>query len=114
MPRWWVLATSIFLWSTMVQAEVKRPLVLIPGILGSQLCDGTGSVVWGGVGSLWNFSRLELKPDGSSEDLRTCGVISHIVSIGPFWQADVYAPLLNELRSIGYNETNLLIFDYDW
>jgi len=36
----------------------QRPLVFIPGILGSELSDGSGNVIWGNRNSLSNYSSL--------------------------------------------------------
>ena len=43
------------------EAAPERPLVVIPGILGSKLCRADNSeLVWGGVGSLFNLTKLAL------------------------------------------------------
>jgi hypothetical protein len=42
------------------QLEPFRPLVFIPGILGTELLDEHGKVVWGDSSSLSNFEKLEL------------------------------------------------------
>jgi hypothetical protein len=83
-------------------AQAKRPLLFIPGILGSQLCDSAGSVVWGKAGSLWNFARLEITPTGPVEALSPCGPLTTVVSLGPFWQQDIYTPLLKSLNDWGF------------
>ena len=96
-------------------AQAKRPLLLIPGILGSQLCDSAGNVVWGKAGSLWNFARLEITPSGPLEPLKPCGPLTTVVSLGPFWQQDIYTPLLNSLHEWGFVDgQDLFVFDYDW
>ncbi|WP_157791167.1 esterase/lipase family protein [Bradyrhizobium japonicum] len=101
------------------EAQVKRPLIFIPGILGSRLCEvepggKSGEVIWGDLGSLSDFGILELKLDGSEKPLKPCGLIQTIVSLGPLWQADVYTSLLRHLKAIGYDNDQLFIFDYDW
>jgi pimeloyl-ACP methyl ester carboxylesterase len=115
MRRWLLLFTVGFLWwNTAADAQIKRPLVFIPGILGTRLCDEQNNLIWGGLSSLSNFGQIDLLAD-QPRNLHKCGLIKTIVSLGPFWQADIYTPLLTHLGTIGYHEgTNLIIFDYDW
>lgn len=98
-------------------AAPERPLIFIPGILGSRLCDvGTGEVVWGELPSYSRFSELALPIDGSAAPLRhkACGIIEQIEVLGP-WKVHQYDDLINTLRSLGYTEgVDLFVFDYDW
>ena len=53
------------------QAQPERPVIIIPGILGSKLCEKDGGrVVWGNRDSLANFAELEVPPSAASADLR--------------------------------------------
>jgi pimeloyl-ACP methyl ester carboxylesterase len=98
-----------------VESEPKRPLVLIPGILGSKLCDENGNVVWGTGRSLSNLEQLDLTPDGTGIKLQHCGLINKIEILGPLYAIKAYDKLTIFLHSIGYVEgKNLFIFDYDW
>jgi pimeloyl-ACP methyl ester carboxylesterase len=98
------------------QSQPKRPIVIVPGILGSKLCNGS-EVVWGNVSSLRNFARLDLiGPEG--EALKPCGILDEIAVLGPFWKIDAYRGLIETLHSLGFLETgdhpNMYIFAYDW
>jgi pimeloyl-ACP methyl ester carboxylesterase len=91
----------------------KRPLVVVPGILGSKLCNGS-EVVWGNRSSLSNFSRLDLAAS-TSEVLAPCGLLDQVSVLGSFWKIDAYGGLIEKLKSLGYEEgKTLFVFDYDW
>ncbi|MGV3635190.1 MAG: hypothetical protein ACO1NY_12645, partial [Pseudorhodoplanes sp.] len=79
------------------QFKAERPLVLVPGLLGSRLCrpdpanPKTMQVVWGTVGALRQFPTIRLSHDvGASDPIRPCGVVREIVYLGLYKQ-DVYA-----------------------
>jgi hypothetical protein len=58
-----LVSLSMFFCTAATSAPIpKRPLVFIPGILGSKLVKG-GETLWGSdaIASLRNFLRLELK-----------------------------------------------------
>jgi pimeloyl-ACP methyl ester carboxylesterase len=92
---------------------VQRPVVVVPGILGSKLCTTTGEIVWGSGSSLSNFSRLQLNSD-SPEALVPCGLIDKIEILGPIYSIKAYTALLAHLKGIGFGGSNLHLFDYDW
>jgi pimeloyl-ACP methyl ester carboxylesterase len=95
------------------QSTQQVPLVFIPGILGSKLCDGD-NVVWGGLGSLRRFSQLDTFTD-RGQRLKPCGILDRIQILGPFWANDGYNKIVAFLSTLGYQETsNLLLYDYDW
>ncbi|MGD9923793.1 MAG: hypothetical protein AB7V13_20475 [Pseudorhodoplanes sp.] len=104
-------------------ADVKpeRPLVLVPGLLGSRLCrpdakdPGKTEVVWGTLGALRRFPSIRLAHRADATDpVRPCGVVREIVYLGIYKQ-DVYAPIIRHLQKIGYREDrNLFVFAYDW
>lgn len=98
----------------------RRPLIFVPGILGSRLCrpnpDNPAEpiVVWGTLGALPSFSALRLSADGSRDDIKPCGLVREVVYLGLFTQ-DIYAPILAHLSQSGYRENrDLFVFDYDW
>lgn len=93
-----------------------RPLIFVPGLLGSSLCragaDGQPLVVWGSVEALGHFPSLALDPDAN--DVVACGLLREISFLGIFSQT-VYAPIVDRLEAAGYREgETLFIFDYDW
>jgi pimeloyl-ACP methyl ester carboxylesterase len=112
----WVALTVVLTVPTMAQQrpEPFRPLILVPGILGTELLDEDDSVVWGNAGSLWNFSKLEIDAEGNSP-LHPGHLIKSVNVLGPFWTIHQYDGLLSLLQELNYVEgKNLFIFYYDW
>ncbi|GEM_PF-6098857 len=95
---------------------VQRPLVFIPGILGSKLCDTSGAVVWGNATSLRNLPKLELGREfPESAALVPCGPIRSIQVLGPIFSIKQYSSLFTSLAKMGFVEKkNFFIFSYDW
>src|SRR5688572_18396040 len=104
------LAASTFLGSTGTdpahaeQAPLapERPLVFVPGLLGSMLCrpaaDGGETVVWGTVDAMGQFPSLAV--DATSNDIKACGLIREISYLGIFSQT-VYGPFIDRLEQAG-------------
>src|SRR5829696_3522713 len=100
--------------------EPKRPLIFVPGLLGSRLCRPSQKnpnepvLVWGSLSALSQFLSLRLDPDGAKDETTPCGLLREVVFFGGFAQ-DVYAPVIAHLEQIGYAEgRNLFVFAYDW
>lgn len=101
--------------------QPERPLILIPGLLGSRLCrpdpssPKTAQVVWGTVSALRQFPTIRLSNESGADDsIRPCGVLREIVFLGLYKQ-DVYAPIIRHLEKTGYREgKTLFVFAYDW
>lgn len=92
-----------------------RPLVFIPGILGTELLDERGKIVWGDSASLSNFEMLELGASPALPPLHPGGLIKSINVLGPFWTIHQYDGLLSTLRALNFQEgQNFFIFYYDW
>jgi hypothetical protein len=51
-------------------AQSQRPVIAIPGILGSKLADANGEILWGDCGSLRNLGRLDPDPAGTRSKIR--------------------------------------------
>jgi pimeloyl-ACP methyl ester carboxylesterase len=100
-------------------AEPKRPLIFVPGLLGSRLCGQAPStpverVVWGTLRALAEFPTLRLGTDARGREVRPCGLLREVAIFGGFTQ-DIYGPVITHLESLGYQEErNLFIFAYDW
>jgi pimeloyl-ACP methyl ester carboxylesterase len=96
--------------------SISGPLIFIPGILGSRLCDRAEKVVWGHRGSLRKFSELALPFEFSPDQLqhRPCGLVDQIQMVGP-WRLHRYDHLINNLIGLGYEVgKSLFPFTYDW
>jgi pimeloyl-ACP methyl ester carboxylesterase len=102
-------------------ARPQRPLILVPGLLGSRLCrpdpadPSKTQVVWGTLAALRQFPTIRLSNDrGATDPIKPCGILREIVFLGLYTQ-DFYAPAIRHLEQIGYREgRELFIFDYDW
>jgi len=97
---------------------VSRPVVVIPGIMGSKLCDGAGNVLWGDRSSYTasRIAALRLPADINSRDMsiHSCGLIESVSIIPLFWESNVYSGLIETLHKIGYDDKDIIVFDYDW
>ena len=71
-------------WRAEAAAEPARPLIFVPGLLGSRLCraDPAGgaepNVVWGTLGALSAFPTLRLQPGTSDQGKKPCGLLRQI------------------------------------
>jgi pimeloyl-ACP methyl ester carboxylesterase len=109
----------------------KRPLVFIPGIIGSELWSGKERL-WGGLGDLLHFDKLaieggprDVEPLNTCSDAdlhdesksQTCGPVEAFSTLPPF-AIDQYASFFQLLEGLGYIRSgpnkNLYVFAYDW
>ena len=96
-------------------STTARPVVVIPGILGSKLAASDGTIVWGDRGSLSHFGRLDLDPAGENGEINVAGLVERIRVLGPFWTVHAYDDLLAHLRALGFRDGETLFpFAYDW
>jgi hypothetical protein len=96
------------------QQSLSSLLSLVPGILGSKLCEGR-DVLWGSASSLSNFNKLEIRPNSAGPDISSCGLVDRISVLGPFWTIHEYDGLIKTLTKLGYKEgSSLFVFHYDW
>lgn len=102
-------------------AAIQRPLILVPGLLGSRLCRPDPSdprkiqVAWGTFAALKQFPTIRLSHDNDASDpIKPCGIVREIVYLGLYTQ-DVYTPVIRHLEKTGYREDrDLFVFAYDW
>jgi pimeloyl-ACP methyl ester carboxylesterase len=108
----------VFLLFMTLQAICRSPVVVIPGIEGSKLCDSFGNVLWGDRSSYTaeRINALRLPPDPTTRDkgIHSCGLIQSLSIIPLLWDSNVYSGLLNTLKQIGYQDRDIIQFDYDW
>jgi hypothetical protein len=98
--------------------EIERPVIFLPGILGSKLCvnDEGSKLLWGGIGSYSNIDSLKLPLENPEKDsgVVACGIIENIKIVGPF-KVHQYDGLVDTLVGLGYErDKTLFLFDYDW
>jgi pimeloyl-ACP methyl ester carboxylesterase len=112
-----IIAFCNVCWPALLEAK-ERPVIVIPGIMGSKLCDASGSVVWGDRASYTQtrLHLLRLPPDPATRDrsIKSCGIIDSVNMIPLLWESNVYSGLIKKLRDIGYKDSEILQFDYDW
>jgi pimeloyl-ACP methyl ester carboxylesterase len=93
----------------------ERPVIVIPGLLGSKLTGQGGETLWGDRRSLRNFGRLDLNPTGLGPGVKIAGLVERIRLLGPFWTIHCYDDLLAYLRALGFRDGQTLFpFAYDW
>lgn len=114
---WTLTAVAVLFVSSFALAQPVRPLnpvIFLPGILGSKLCDGS-TVVWGNVlNTVRRFPDLELPLDPAANRLKPCGVLDDVQVLGPL-RAGIYNILFKTFADLGFKEgQNLFVFDYDW
>src|SRR6266702_1146748 len=87
--------------STAANAQ-SRPVIVIPGVMGSKLCDVNGKTVWG---DRLSYSRTRIKQlalprtfDPEQLPHKKCGLIDEVSIIPLFWETDVYNSLHDTLR----------------
>jgi pimeloyl-ACP methyl ester carboxylesterase len=112
-----IFAVIVLLLFAPAAFAVDRPLVFIPGILGSKLCERqSGNVIWGTRASLQNFKQLALPVtyDPAKLEHVSCGIIEDVQILGP-WRFHQYDNLFETLRGFGYAlNGDLFVFHYDW
>jgi pimeloyl-ACP methyl ester carboxylesterase len=99
-------------------AAVERPVVVIPGVEGSRLCDKSGEILWGDRRSYTysriNALRIPFGANGEESGIHSCGLITNVSLIPLFYQSEVYSTLITALHDVGYEDKDIIIFDYDW
>lgn len=96
------------------QNNIARPVVVIPGILGSRLCDSSGNVIWGNASSYRNLPKLDLTSTSNAARVEPCGLVDEVLVLPPF-SIRYYKGLLDALKGFGYEENKtLFVFPYDW
>ena len=110
--------------------DPKTPVILIPGITGSQLRDKqTGKVIWGRLGNLFgprdggrSLGLPVSGPPAPGEAVEAFEIIEKITLLGVF-RTKIYGPLIDALVQNGYvrgnlrsprAEDTLLVYPYDW
>ena len=104
--------------SPSVYATPERPLLFLPGILGSKLYKSTDDnfdkndlLLWGDLSSYRKFNQLELK---KGDNIIPHGIVESVQILGPI-RINQYKTLIDYLESLGYEKgRSLFLFSYDW
>ena len=89
----------------------RRPLVVVPSILGTRLADQRGRLLWGGVRRLY-FGP----PVGDEADVVTAGLLHGFTILPGLLHYDVFGGLLRFLAEVGgyVPGEDLHVVEYDW
>ncbi len=106
----------------MVDARTADALVLVPGIMGSELRDAHNRVVWGmKPGVLFRqlasrdvLKRLQLKPGAPDDGIRPSGLIAFPSYLPILDGIEPYTEMTEALRSTTLHPDAVLEFPYDW
>ena len=95
------------------QAREYRPVVFVPGLMGSTLVNKDGEQVWGGYGDvLSRFEQLAFPSDPSKDTVRASGILENFDIAFGFFTVKAYGPLTSFLREKLGDRLN--VFAYDW
>jgi pimeloyl-ACP methyl ester carboxylesterase len=112
-----VFMASWLIGGAAAQDKSMRPLIFVPGIFGSKLCqDGDpNKLLWGSVSAWTQLPLLKLDTDGRTSKIRVepCGPIDEFVYFGSMGQ-DVYGRFFESLAPDYKLNANLFVFSYDW
>ncbi len=108
-----------------VASAQRRPVVIVPGMLGSRIeREYDGRELWPAADMLIASSsdayleNLALGPDGkeiSGREADATDIVRAVTTSIPFVSMDFYGPLLDSLAKMGYREgTDLFVAPYDW
>ena len=94
-------------------ARRRKPIVFIPGFMGTQLWDGE-SLVWPNLRTL--LTRPEIFKLPEQQPLRADGLVEEVVVVPGLFKLEAYSQLTEFLsESLGYTVgKDLLAFGYDW
>ena len=106
----------------MAEATASDAIVLIPGIMGSELRDGEGKVVWGlrpkvlfrqlRTGDV--ISRLRLPPGAPDDGVHATGLLSFPCYLPILDGLEPYTNLLRTLCNTAVHPSAVVPFPYDW
>jgi len=88
---------------------VRRPVILVPSVLGTRLADEHGTMVWGSVRRLFLGPA---PPDGA----RPAGLLTGFKIVPGVWEYDVFGGLVRFLDHVGGWRLgeDLHVLEYDW
>ena len=101
--------------------QVKRPVIIVPGILGTELYNGN-DLVWADalrmskdVNDQFLTDNLILNEQGNSIKNIETGDIIRRIKVALITDINIFEKLINDLQLLGYEEgSNLFVFPYDW
>jgi hypothetical protein len=103
-------------------ARTPDAILLLPGIMGSQLVDATGRVVWGmRLGLLARqvlmrdaLAHLALPPGGGDDGIRAGGLVELPVTLPWLTAIEPYTALRRRLARVALRPEAVRVHPYDW
>lgn len=96
----------------------KNPVIIIPGILGTELYDAGGTLAWADLNRLLgpsdNFLTDALLLNSAGQTLSNVQVGEVIKRLSLVKTVDIFSGLISRLQASGYSTTTLFTFPYDW
>jgi pSer/pThr/pTyr-binding forkhead associated (FHA) protein/pimeloyl-ACP methyl ester carboxylesterase len=91
----------------------RRPVVIVPGMMGSELWQGSHRV-WPNVKHMFTHPDTYMLPE--KEPLQARGLVGEVVIVPNLYKMDQYGRLCQYMEeALGYQEgRDLLTFSYDW
>jgi pimeloyl-ACP methyl ester carboxylesterase len=129
LTRFFLVLSVCLAASVSALAQGENPIILIPGLTGSELVNQkTGEVVWfKAPRSKDDDLRLPVSPNiARNKDNLVPGDALRSLKVGIFPRLDVYGGLIDALQAAGYHEENwetptdkaadkgIFVFAYDW
>jgi hypothetical protein len=108
-----ILAVLLALSPGNANARDYRPVIFVPGLMGSTLVNQDGEQVWGGYGGvLNNFEQLAFPSDPAKDTIRASGILENFDIAFGFFTVKAYGPMTTFLREKLGGQLN--VFAYDW
>lgn len=106
----------------MSSARTQDAVILVPGIMGSELVDASGEVVWGLRPSLLFrqllsgnvLARLRLPPGAPDDGIRPSRLLQVPAYLPLLEGVEPYSELARILRQVTFHPDAVLEFPYDW
>lgn len=102
----------------------KEPVIIVPGILGSELKDTAGNLYWANLSAMAEntdgdqFLTDALDLDSTGQPLRSSIVVGEVIKkielLNVRTVADIFNGLTLDLQDHGYSSSTLFTFPYDW
>src|SRR5260370_9005301 len=76
-----------------------HPIILIPGILGSRLCDSKKDPLWGdnAYNSFRRLPELDLSRV-TPKVIHSCGIVTSVQVLGPLYSVAAYSGLIRQFQ----------------
>jgi len=93
------------------QIRDRKPLVVVPSILGTRILDERGGVLWGSLPRLYFGPAIAHAPRATA-----AGTLDGFAVVPGLFRYDIYGGLLRYLAGVGgyTHDRDLYVLEYDW